>query len=65
MGWVSSSDTQSQVTMHFPTRQSAETYARAHGIEYAVEREKSRKVNIRSGGYGENFAATRRGAWTH
>jgi NADH dehydrogenase len=23
------------------------------------------KFNIRSGGYGENFATNRRGAWTH
>jgi NADH dehydrogenase len=26
---------------------------------------KPRKHNIRPGGYGENFATNRKGAWTH
>jgi len=30
-----------------------------------VQDPKKRKANIRPGGYGENFATNRRGAWTH
>ena len=65
MGWTSSSDTQTQVKMRFETQAAAEAYAKAHGIEYQVVQPKSRKANIRPGGYGENFATNRRGAWTH
>ena len=43
----------------------AVAYAEAHGIEAVVQEPKTRKANIRKGGYGENFATNRRGAWTH
>ena len=65
MGWTSSADTQTQVKMHFETQAAAESYASAHGIEYEVAQPKARKANIRPGGYGDNFATNRRGAWTH
>ena len=65
MGWTSSSDTQSQVRLQFATREEAEEYARDNGIEAQVQEPKKRKLNIRPGGYGENFATGRRGAWTH
>ena len=65
MGWTSSPDTQSQVRLRFPTREAAEAYARAHGIDAVTELPKTRRPNIRPGGYGDNFATGRRGAWTH
>lgn len=65
MGWTSSSDTQSQVRLTFKTREAAEDYAREHGIDAVVQEPNKRKANIRPGGYGENFATSRRGAWTH
>ena len=65
MGWTSSDDTQSQVRLRFASKEEALDYARAHGIEPIVQEPKSRRANIRAGGYGENFATNRRGAWTH
>lgn len=65
MGWTSSGDTQSQVKLRFDTKEAALDYAEAHGIDAQVVEPKTRKPNIRPGGYGENFATNRRGAWTH
>lgn len=65
MGWTSSSDTQSQVKLTFDTKEAALEYAEDNGIEAVVTEPKPRKANIRAGGYGENFATNRRGAWTH
>ncbi|MFA5581634.1 MAG: ETC complex I subunit [Paracoccaceae bacterium] len=65
MGWTSSSDTQTQVRLHFDTVEAAMDYARAHGIDAVVRPAQPRKPNIRMGGYGENFATNRRGTWTH
>lgn len=65
MGWTSSSDTQTQVRLRFETREAAVEYAQAHGIDAQVFEPKSRKPNIRPGGYGDNFATNRRGVWTH
>lgn len=65
MGWTSSGDTQSQVCMQFETKEAALDYASEHGIDALVQEPNKRKSNIRPGGYGENFATNRRGAWTH
>ncbi len=65
MGWTSSSDTQAQVKLRFDTKEAALEYAEAHGIDAVVQEPKQRAANIRAGGYGENFATNRRGAWTH
>ncbi len=65
MGWTSSSDTQTQVKLRFDSRDAAEEYARARGIEFDVAEPKARKPLIRQRGYGENFATDRKGAWTH
>ncbi len=65
MGWTSSSDTQSQVRLKFETKEAAIEYAEENGIDAVVQEPKKRKINIRRGGYGENFATNRRGAWTH
>lgn len=65
MGWTSSSDTQTQVKLRFDSREAALSYAASKGIEAEVIEPKPRKPNVRAGGYGENFATSRRGAWTH
>jgi NADH dehydrogenase len=65
MGWTSSSDMNSQVRMRFDTKDAAIRYAEEHGIDAIVLEPKPRRANIRPRGYGENFATTRRGAWTH
>ena len=65
MGWTSSADTQSQVTLRFENKEAAIQYAKQKALAYEVIEPKTRKANIRAGGYGENFATTRRGAWTH
>lgn len=65
MGWTSSGDTQTQVKLRFDTREAALAYAVQKGIEAEVLEPKTRKPVIRAGGYGENFATGRRGAWTH
>jgi hypothetical protein len=65
MGWTSSSDTETQVKLRFDTREAALAYAAAKGIEAEVIEPKARKPVLRQGGYGENFATARKGAWTH
>jgi len=65
MGWTSSSDMNSQVRLRFDTLEAAQDYAKAHGIDAVVLKPKTRKPNIRPGGYGDNFSTKRRGAWTH
>lgn len=65
MGWTSSDDTQAQVRLTFDTKEAALDYAKDNNIEAVVQDPKPRKANVRQGGYGENFATNRRGAWTH
>jgi len=65
MGWTSSADTQRQVRLRFDTREAALDYARTKGIEAEVLESQKRQPNIRPGGYGDNFATNRKGAWTH
>ena len=65
MGWTSSDDTQSQVRLSFETKEAALDYAREHGIDAVVQNPKRRRANVRPGGYGDNFATNRRGAWIH
>lgn len=65
MGWTSSDDTQAQVRMTFESKEAALDYAKDQGIDAVVTEPKDRKPNIRTRGYGENFATDRRGPWTH
>lgn len=65
MGWTSSDDTQAQVRLRFDTLEEAQEYAADNGIDAVVTRPQQRRANIRAGGYGDNFATGRRGAWTH
>jgi len=65
MGWTSSNDMQSQVSLQFESKGAALEYAKDHNITADVIEPKKRKVNIRQRGYGENFATDRRTVWTH
>ena len=65
MGWTSSNDMQSQVTLQFESKDAALEYAKDRNITADVIEPKKRKVNIRQRGYGENFATDRRTVWTH
>ncbi|MDB2324880.1 ETC complex I subunit [Alphaproteobacteria bacterium] len=63
MGWQSSADTGRQVKIRFPDKAAAIAYAEAHSISFDIAEPKSRQVRPRA--YADNFAFTRRGAWTH
>lgn len=65
MGWTSSDDTQSQVRMSFRTEAAAKKYAKERGLDFVLTTAHKRRPVIRNGGYGDNFATMRRGAWTH
>ena len=63
MGWTSSGDMRQQVRLRFDTQEEAVAYCERHGIAYQVAEPKPVKRNVMS--YSDNFAYTRRGAWTH
>ncbi len=65
MGWTGSGDTTSQVKLRFDSLDAAKEYAEDHGITVTVLQPQRRKANIRKGGYGENFATSRKQVWTH
>ena len=65
MGWTTSSDTQSQVRLTFPSKEAAMDYASDHGIDAIVLAPQGRRANLRKGGYAENFSHHRRAVWTH
>ena len=63
MGWTSSGDMKSQVRLRFATKDEAVAYCEKHGIPYRVAETKTAPRHGLS--YADNFAFTRRGAWTH
>ena len=65
MGWTGSDDMNSQVPLRFPTREEAVAYAERYGIAFEIFEPKRRSHILRQNGYGDNFASSRRGAWTH
>ncbi|RMD92961.1 MAG: ETC complex I subunit [Alphaproteobacteria bacterium] len=65
MRWIGSADTETQLRLRFDTLKAAQEFAREHGIDAVVTPPHDRKPNIRPGGYGDNFAHTRRQPWTH
>ena len=65
MGWTTSSDTRSQVRLRFPSKEAALDYARSREMEVVVSDPRERRPNLRTRGYGENFAFNRRDVWTH
>ena len=53
MGWLASTDTQKQVRLVFPTRESAVAFADRHGWDYTVYEPRERTVRPKS--YAEQF----------
>jgi hypothetical protein len=63
MGWTSSGDMKQQLRLEFDTKEEAIAYCERNGIAYeAFESKPSARLRI---SYSDNFAYTRRGAWTH
>jgi hypothetical protein len=63
MGWTSSGDMKQQVQLRFDTREEAIAYCERHGIPYQVF--ESKEPARRRIAYADNFAYSRRDAWTH
>jgi hypothetical protein len=63
MGWTSSGDMKQQVRLTFDTKDEAIAYCERRGIAYQVSDATPPARRIMS--YSDNFAFTRRGAWTH
>jgi hypothetical protein len=63
MGWTSSGDMKQQVRLQFDTKEEAIAYCERNGIPYeAFDSQPPKPPRI---SYSDNFAYTRRGAWTH
>jgi hypothetical protein len=63
MGWTSSTDMRQQVRLSFASKEEAIAYCERHGIAYQVS--EAKPASRRAMSYSDNFAFTRRGAWTH
>jgi hypothetical protein len=63
MGWTSSSDMKQQVSLRFDTKEEAVAYCERNGIAYQVF--ETKQSTRRGLSYADNFANSRRGAWTH
>jgi hypothetical protein len=63
MGWIGSGDTQTQVRLHFETRDEAVAYAGRHDITYDLELPQERRVRPKA--YADNFRYGRIENWTH
>ena len=63
MGWTSSGDMRQQVQLRFDSQEEAIAYCERHGIAYQVF--ETHQATRRGLSYADNFAFTRRGAWTH
>ena len=63
MGWTGSADTQTQVRLHFDTREEAVAFAEKRGFAYEVELPRTRRIRPKS--YADNFRFGRSENWTH
>jgi hypothetical protein len=63
MGWTLSTDMNGQVRLLFDTRDEAVAYAARHGIPFEVLPARQHKRLPKA--YADNFAFTRKEAWTH
>jgi len=63
MGWTSSSDMKQEVRLFFDSKEEAVAYCEREGIPYQLFVSPPTKRQRIS--YSDNFAYTRRGAWTH
>jgi hypothetical protein len=65
MGWTSSSDMKSQITLRFPTKEEAIAYAKRNGLAYRIMEPKLETASRRTMSYSDNFKTNRIGQWTH
>lgn len=63
MGYTASADTQTQVTLRFPTAEAAIAYCEKNGLVYVVQ--KPAEPRRRRNSYSDNFAFGRKTPWTH
>lgn len=63
MGWTSTTDMRSQVRLYFSSKEEAIAYCKRYGIAYQVF--EAKKPARRGLSYADNFAPSRRDAWTH
>jgi hypothetical protein len=63
MGWTSSADMKSQITLRFDTKEQAIAYAERNGLAYRVEEPKPATRKIIS--YSDNFRYNRLAPWSH
>jgi hypothetical protein len=63
MGWTSSRDMNSQISLSFDTKEEAMAYAERNGIPYQVMQPTPRRPVRKS--YADNSRFGRRGSWTH
>ena len=63
MGWIGGVGTQSQVHLHFDTREEAVAYADKNGVDYELELPQPRRVKPKA--YADNFRWGRPENWTH
>ena len=63
MGWTSSGDMKQQLRLRFETKEEAVAYCERNGIAFEVfDSQLPQRSRV---AYADNFAPTRRGAWTH
>ena len=62
MGYTSSGDMNSQLRLHFDTKEEAIAYAERHGIAYQLQEPK--EPARRKMAYSDNFSFKRVGQWT-
>jgi len=63
MGWTSTRDMNSEVTLSFASKEEAVAYAERNGIAYVLSEPQVRKPVRKS--YSDNFKFGRVGSWTH
>ena len=63
MGWTSSRDMKSQISLSFDAKEEAIAYAERNGIAYRVTEPTPRRPVRKS--YADNFRFGRKGSWTH
>ncbi len=63
MGYTSSGDMNSQLRLHFDTKEEAIAYAERHGIAYQLQ--EPQEPARRKMAYSDNFSFRRVGQWTH
>lgn len=63
MGWWGSGDTLQQVSLHFPSMETAVEYATRHAIPHDLEHPEPKRGQAKV--YADNFRFGRRENWTH